>query len=201
VQDFHFENLHKAVEPMAIHFSHQGGLFSLRVDSKQLSAAIQHLESTWENFAPSIPLEYRFLDDAVAQQYGAEQTTQRLFLVLAALSLFIACLGLFGLATHLAQQRTKEIGIRKVLGASAASIVGLLSQDFIRLILIAILVAAPLAYWAMNQWLSGFAYRIHVPWWVFAVAGVLAILVAFFTIASQALRAALSNPVKSLRSE
>lgn len=201
VKDFHFENLHKAIEPMAIHLSPRGGRFSLRAESSQLSAAIQHLEKTWQAFVPGIPLEFRFMDDAVAKQYGAEQTTQRLFLVLAALALFIACLGLFGLATYLAQQRTKEIGIRKVLGASASSIVNLLSQDFIKLVLISIVVASPLAYWAMSKWLANFAYHINVPWWVFVVAGLLAILVAFFTIASQAMRAAFTNPVKSLRSE
>jgi putative ABC transport system permease protein len=133
--------------------------------------------------------------------YRADQQTGQLFTFFAGVAIVVCCLGLFGLAAYTAEQRTKEIGVRKVLGASVASIVGLLSRDFLKLVFVAILIAAPLAWWAMNQWLQGFNYRIQVSWYYFALAGVLAILIAFATVSYQSIRAALVNPVKSLRSE
>ena len=134
-------------------------------------------------------------------QYAAEQTTWRLFLMLSGLAIFIACLGLFGLATHSAQQRAKEIGIRKVLGASVAGITGLLAKDFLKLVTIAIVIASPVAYYFMDKWLADFAYRIDIQWWMFAMAGVGAVAVAFLTVSFQSVKAALANPVDSLRSE
>jgi putative ABC transport system permease protein len=144
---------------------------------------------------------YAFLDDRFNQTYDVEVRTGQILGISAGLTIFVACLGLFGLATFTADQRTKEIGIRKVLGASVANIVGLLSKDFLRLVLLANLIAWPLAGWAMHTWLQDFAYRIDLEWWVFGSAGVLAILISLVTISLQTIKAALLDPVKSLRRE
>ncbi|MBS1610248.1 MAG: FtsX-like permease family protein, partial [Bacteroidetes bacterium] len=144
---------------------------------------------------------YTFLDKIVEQQYLAEQTTQKIFTFFSSLAIFIACIGLLGLAAYSTQQRTREIGIRKVLGASAGTIVKMLSVDFLKLVLIAALIAFPLAWWAMHTWLQDFAYRVNIGWWVFAIAGVLSVVIALATISFQAIKAAMANPVKSLRTE
>jgi putative ABC transport system permease protein len=141
------------------------------------------------------------MDDAFDNMYRVEQRTGKLGLTLAIIAIVIACLGLFGLATYTAEQRIKEIGVRKVLGATISDIVSMLSKDYMLLVLIASEVAIPLAWWAMNKWLQDFAYRINIGWWVFLAAGLIALLIALFTVSSQAIKAALSNPVKSLRSE
>ena len=159
------------------------------------------MESTWNKFLPNLPFDYHFIDEDYAQLYEAEQRQGRVFIGFAILAIFIACLGLFGLAAFVAQQRVKEIGVRKVLGATTAGIVGLLSKDFIKLVIVALIIASPLAWWFMHQWLDNFAYRINISWWIFATAGVLAIVIAFLTISAQSLKAALANPVESLRSE
>ena len=145
--------------------------------------------------------EYNFLDKQWDVFYREDQKRQIIFLAIAILTILIACLGLFGLATYAAEQRIKEIGIRKVLGASVATIVSMLSKDFLKLILIATVLAFPVAWWAMNNWLDDFAYRIHIGWWVFLLAASIALLIAMVTISTQAIRAALANPVKSLRAE
>ena len=141
------------------------------------------------------------MDDSFDEMYRAEQRIGTIALTFAALAILIACLGLFGLAAFMAEQRTKEIGVRKVLGASVPSLIGLLSKDFLKLVLIAILIASPLAWYAMNQWLSDFAYKIDIEWWMFALAGAVAIGIALLTVSFQSVKAALMNPVKSLRSE
>ena len=201
VKDFHFESLHKPVEALFIHFSRGGSLLSLQIDQSKTKEAIHHMEATWGKMFPAIPLDYAFVDSQVAEQYGNEQTTETLFLLFSSLSLFIACLGLFGLVTFMAEQRVKEIGIRKVLGATTIGLVSLLSKDFLKLVAIALVIASPLAYYLMDQWLADFAYRIDIQWWVFLMAGILAIGVALLTVSFQSVKAALANPVESLRSE
>ncbi|HYE55425.1 MAG TPA: FtsX-like permease family protein, partial [Chitinophagaceae bacterium] len=159
------------------------------------------LKQAWKTVQPAQDFAYNFLDDRIAAQYQQEQRTNTIVKLASALSIFIACMGLFGLATLTVVRRTKEIGIRKVLGASVTTIVGLLSKDFVRLVLIAAVIAFPLAWWAMNNWLSDFAYKTNIGWWVYAIAAVVALLIALATVSFQAIRAALSNPVKSLRTE
>ena len=148
-----------------------------------------------------MPFSYRFLDADFDQMYRSEQRIGKISLVFATLTILIACLGLFGLITYIAEQRTKEIGVRKVLGASVFSIVGLLSKDLLRLVLIALVIASPMAYFATNKWLQDFAYRIDISWWIYALVGIGAILIALLTVSYQAIKAALMNPVKSLRTE
>lgn len=201
VKDFHFESLHKPVEALIIHFTQGGNYLSLRVDQGNAKEAIHHLETTWKRLLPDVPLDYAFVDGKVAEQYGNERVTETLFLLFSSLSLFIACLGLFGLVTFMAEQKVKEIGIRKVLGAGIVGIVGLLSKDFLRLILVALVIATPIAWYLMDNWLEDFAYRIDIPWWAFAAAGATAVAIAFLTISFQSIKAALADPVKSLRSE
>ncbi len=201
VKDFNFETLHKPVEALVIHFARGGGRISVKTDLNNAKTAIYHLESVWKKRLPEVPLDYAFVDARVAEQYGNERKMQTLFVIFSSLSLFIACLGLFGLAAMAASNRTKEIGIRKVLGATATGIVGLLSKDFLRLVVISLFIAAPVAWYLMDRWLSDFAYRVSIPWWAFAVAGMMAILIAFLTVGLQAFRAAVSDPVRSLRSE
>jgi putative ABC transport system permease protein len=151
--------------------------------------------------APGMPFSYRFLDDAFDNMYRAEQRMGKLALGFSILAIVVACMGLFGLATYAAEQRIKEIGIRKVLGASVSGIVNMLSVDFIKLILISAMIAFPIAWWAMHKWLMNFAYRIDISWWIFLVAAAIALFIALTTISYQAIRAALMNPVKSLRTE
>jgi putative ABC transport system permease protein len=167
----------------------------------QINDVIGFIEEEWNITVTDRAFEYTFLDENLNRQYQAEVKFGGVSLVFTALAIFIACLGLFGLATFTAQQRTKEIGIRKVLGASVSSITMLLSRDFLRLVLLSVVIASPLAYYVMYKWLESFAYRIDIPWWVFLVAGVIALLVALFTISFQSVKAALANPVKSLRNE
>ena len=155
----------------------------------------------WDQFNTGEPFDFTFMDDLYNKTYAAEQNTGTILNIFALLTIFVACLGLFGLATYTAEQRTKEIGIRKVLGASVISVTKMLSKDFIKLVFISCLVAFPLSWWAMNKWLQSFAYRINISWWIFAVAGITAILIALLTVSFQAIKAAIANPVDSLRSE
>ena len=153
----------------------------------------------WTKITPDRPFEYFFLNEAFDKLYHKESRTGTLFSYFTFLALLIACLGMFALAAILSRQRTKEIGIRKILGASVSNIVGLLSKDFLRLVGIAIVLASPLAWWGMNQWLQDFAYRVQLEWWVFALAGALTVGIAFLTVSFQSVKAALSNPVEALR--
>jgi len=152
-------------------------------------------------YLPGQPFNFRFIDEEFDQQYRTERRIGSILGAFAGFAIFIACLGLFGLAAFTAEQRTKEIGIRKVLGASVGSVVSLLSRDFLKLVIVSLVIAFPVAYWAMKQWLADFAYRIDIQWWMFAVTGLVAIAIAFLTVSFQSIRAALANPVKSLRSE
>jgi len=203
LRDFHFESLHQEIVPMIFFIPRrQNNLNAISVKiAGNTPAALAHLKKTWEKFNPDFPFDYAFLDEDYGRLYAAEMRQGRLYIAFASLAIFIACLGLFGLAMFAAHQRTKEIGVRKVLGASIADITGLLAKDFLKLVFIAIVVASPVAYYFMHKWLADFAYRIDIQWWVFAGAGLVAIAVAFLTVSSQSLRAALANPIKSLKSE
>src|SRR5678815_1988851 len=173
----------------------------MRINTKNIPALISQVENKWKSKAPGQPFSYSFLDEDFNKMYNAEQRTGKLFITFAVFAIFIACLGLFGLVTYAAEQRTKEIGIRKVLGANISGIVTMLSKDFAKLVLIASLIAFPLAWWAMNKWLQSFAYRINISWWIFVVAAIAAIVIALITVSFQAIKAAVANPVKSLRTE
>ncbi len=175
--------------------------FSLKLDSRQLPGSLDQLSGLWKQLYPESPFEYFFLDQKFEEQYRAERRFSGLFSLFTGLAIVVACLGLFGLATFTAEQRNREIGIRKVLGASVTSIVALLSRDFLKLIGIAILIASPIAWYAMSQWLTEFAYRITLGGWVFVGAGAVVVVIAMLTISFQSIKAALTNPVKSLRSE
>jgi putative ABC transport system permease protein len=202
VKDFHFKSFHQKIEPLVLHIFPAGfNEFVVRIRPENSAATLGFLEQKWAKLAPNWPFDYKFLDDQFAKLYESEQAFGRLFGVFTGLSIFVACLGLFGLASFTAQQRTKEIGVRKVLGASVGSIVALLSRDFLKLVGIAFLLAAPLAWYFMGQWLQNFVYRVEMGWWVFVLAGGLALLIALLTISFQSIKAALTNPVRSLRSE
>jgi len=174
---------------------------SLRIKTDHLSQTLKELERTWSTLAPHRPFLYSFLDQSFNKQYKQDARFGELFAAFAGLTIFIACLGLFGLATYATEQRVKEIGVRKVLGASVTNIVRLLSSDFIKLVLIAILIATPVIWWAMQEWLQGYAYRITIQWWMIALAGILAVATALLTVSLLAVKAALMNPVKALRTE
>ncbi|MBV6440609.1 MAG: hypothetical protein EPGJADBJ_02281 [Saprospiraceae bacterium] len=201
VRDFHFENLHKPIEPLQLHFARSGGSISLKMEAAHLPDAMAHLENTWKTMFPAVPLKHHFVSDNVAKQYLTEARMQKVLGVLSGISLLIACLGLFGLSVFMVERRVKEVGVRKVLGASVAGITGLLAKDFLKLVAVAILIASPVAYYFMQKWLADFSYRIDIQWWVFAVAGTGAVAVAFLTVGFQSVRAALANPVQSLRTE
>lgn len=159
------------------------------------------MEKVFRQFNPGFPFKYFFTDDEMYKNYKAEHTVSKISRYFAFLAIFISCLGLFGLVTFTAEQRFKEIGIRKVLGASVSGIVKMLSKDFLKLVFIAAVIAFPVAWWAMNSWLGDFEYRVNIGWWVFVVAGVVALLIALLTVSFQAIKAANANPVKSLRTE
>ncbi|MBL7828427.1 MAG: ABC transporter permease [Saprospiraceae bacterium] len=205
VRNFHFQSLHEPIVPlfMLYHRVSQGvdGLISFRVTPSQLQPALAAAEAKWKILVPDQPFHYTFLDTDLAALYQNEQRAKQLFVMFAGLAIFIACIGLLGLAAYLTRQRTKEIGIRKVLGASVSGITGLLAKDFLKLVAIAILIASPISYYLMQQWLQDFAYRVDIPWWMFLVAACTALSIAFLTVGFQSIRAALANPVRSLRSE
>ena len=203
LEDFHFQSLHTPIAPLILRLSAEPGsqTFLIRTQPGRTKQALASVEALWKQQNPKFPFSYRFADDEYQKLYKSETVVGSLANYFAFLAIFISCLGLFGLATFTAEQRTKEIGVRKVLGASVGSVVALLSKDFLKLVLIAIVIASPLAWWAMNRWLQGFAYKIEIEWWMFAGAGLLAVGVALLTVSFQSVKAALMNPVKSLRSE
>jgi putative ABC transport system permease protein len=201
VQNFNFESLKETIGPLCMRLGKSTGLASFKIKADKASGIIKQAESLWKSMAPEIPFQYRFLDESFGEMYRAEQRIGKIALIFSSIAIFIACLGLFGLAAYIAEQRTKEIGIRKVLGASVSSIVSLLSKDFIKLVSIAFLIAAPLAGWFMYTWLQDFAYRTQLSWWIFLAAAIIALLIAVITISMQSIKAALVNPVKNLRTE
>ena len=201
-KDFHFASFKSEIKPFAFIMNpYRRDYLNIKLSTQNLSATIRQIEDKWKTFAPDRPIQYSFLDETFARLFKAEANFQKVFVVLVVLSIVISCLGLFALAAYTAEQRTKEIGIRKVLGASVAGIIAMLTKDFLKLVIISILIASPLAYLAMNKWLQDYAYRIQIEWWVFLIAGLVAVLIAIITISFQAIKAALANPVKSLRAE
>ncbi len=201
VKDFNYSSMHEHVGPLLIQLGDNEGSIAMRIDTKNIPSVINKVQGEWKTMVPGQPFSYSFMDADFNKIYNADQQTGKLFITFAIFAIFIGCLGLFGLVTYAAEQRIKEIGVRKVLGASVSGIVIMLSKDFARLVLIASLIAFPVAWFSMNKWLQSFAYRIHIGWWVFVVAGVTAILIALITVSFQAIKAAMANPVKSLRTE
>jgi putative ABC transport system permease protein len=176
-------------------------IVSIKLHSSDMDKLIPAITAVWKKFSPDQPIRYTFMDESFANMYADVERTAWILTSFAVLALVIACLGLFALSSFMAEQRSKEIGIRKVLGASVSGITALMSKDFVKLVVISIVIASPLAWWAMNQWLNDFAYREPISWWVFAVASGIAIFIALFTVSFQSVKAATTNPVKSLKSE
>jgi len=201
IKDFHFASLHTPVEPLILFPGDWGSNLIVKTTGNNLAGTISFLEAKWKELAPHRPFEYRFMDEDFQKLYSSEMRTGKVFTIFAGIAILLACLGLFGLAVYATQQRTKEIGIRKVLGASVSGITVLLSSKFLGLIAIAFLVASPIAWFVMHKWLQDFAYRVDISWWVFAIAGLSVLLITLITVGFQAIKAAVSNPVKSLRSE
>jgi putative ABC transport system permease protein len=180
---------------------YDGEFYSRRINTNRLEQTIQHIKQAWAKAFPGNPFEYFFLDDYFNQQYSNEQKFEKFFTTFALLAIIISCLGLFGLSAYTASQRIKEIGIRKVLGASVIDITSMLSKDFLKLAAISVLIASPVVWLVMSKWLQGFAYRINISLWVFVCAGLIAFFIALITVSFQTIRAALMKPVKSLRTE
>lgn len=201
IKDFNFESMHQAIKPLVLFPEPGGSKLLLKLNSRQVPETISFIEKKWKTLVPYKPLEYRFMDDDFNMLYNAEQRLGKVLNIFASIAIALACLGLLGLSSYAAKQRTKEIGIRKVLGATVGNVASLLTVDFIKLVLVSILVAAPLAWVAMNQWLSDFAYRIDIHWWMIVLAAMLVVLIAVLTVSFQAIKTALKNPVKSLRTE
>ncbi|RAK02884.1 putative ABC transport system permease protein [Larkinella arboricola] len=205
VKDFHFQSLKAKIEPLVLAY-HQNPIhgidyYTVRIDANGISQTLEKLQSILQKADPDEPFEYHFLDQQLAVFYQEDARRQTLLIWVALATIFIACLGLFGLATYSTEQRTKEVGVRKVLGASTVSLATLLSGDFLKLVLVANGIAFPIAWWVTGQWLQDYAYHIDLEWWMFALAGVVAMLIAFLTVSYQSIKAALVNPVRSLRSE
>lgn len=203
VADFNTESLKNPMQPTIItaEDSLNQGVMLVRVKPGSEKNAIASITKLWRQFYHDKLLDIQWVDEIIESQYKSESKLQQLFIFFSSLSMFLAALGILGLIVHATTQRTKEIGIRKVLGASAGSIVRLFSNDFLKLILLAGIIASPIAWWAMNKWLQGFAYRIDISWWMFAVAVLSAVVIASITIGYQSIKAAVANPVESLRTE
>jgi putative ABC transport system permease protein len=201
VEDFHFSSLKEPIQPFVISPSDDRRLALVRVKSGNLQATINSIKNIYTSLAPAYPFEYNFLDEQFNQQYKSEERQQSILSIFSAIAIFIACLGLFGLASYTAMKKTKEIGIRKVLGSSVENIVVLLSKDLLKPVLLGTIIAIPAGYFVMEKWLQDFAYRVNIQWWLFAMAALLGLLIAIITVSAQAVRAALANPVRSLRSE
>lgn len=201
VEDFHYESMRQPIGNLALRLGKSSGVISARLNTTNYSEAISGIEEVWKKFAPQLPYSYKFLDSEFGEMYETERRLARVFTVFAVLAIFIGCLGLFALAAFMADQRTKEIGIRKVMGASVKTIVMMLSKEFSKLIIIAFILAAPLAWWGINSWLSNYSYKIEVGLEIYLISGLIAFAIAWITVGYQAIKAATSNPVKSLRSE
>ncbi len=207
IGDFHFESLQHKIVPIVLinapttPTDSRFNDLSIKIAGNNIPASLASVEKIWKTYLPELPYQYTFLDEKFDKLYQSEQRQGTIFTVFACIAIFIACLGLFGLSAFAITQRVKEIGVRKVLGAKVGSIVALLSKDFLKLVLIAAIIAFPIAWYAMSHWLHDFAYRIHIHWWVFLLAAVLALIIALITVSFQAIKAAVANPVESLRSE
>lgn len=202
-KDFHYRSLQEMIQPLAFRILNPGfySIISVKLDGAHIPQTIAALGEKWRTLSPQQPFQYSFVDEDFARLYTSEDRFQRVFIYFGMLAIFISCLGLLGLASYSTIQRTKEIGIRKVLGASVSTIVGLLSKEFLKLVFIALLVASPIAWFAMHSWLQDFAYRTTIAWWVFPLAAITAVLITFLTVGFHSVRAAVANPVESLRTE
>jgi putative ABC transport system permease protein len=204
-KDFHFQSLRDKITPLAIlsneRFRGNNEYFAVRLKGGEIPTTIKQIENTWKKFVQQYPFQYTFLDEDMKTQYAEEQRSGKLFAVFSGLAIIIACVGLFGLSAYTASLRKKEIGIRKVLGASVGGVVTLLSKEFTKLVIIAFIIATPISWWMMSTWLQGFAYRTSLGVGVFILAGLVALLIAWLTVSYQSIKAAIANPVKSLRSE
>jgi putative ABC transport system permease protein len=200
-KDFHFTSLRNEIKPYGFLMFRGQGNFTIKLSGANITSTLAQLESQWKESFPDVPFEYMFLDDSFANMYESEQRFEKLFISLVLLGIIISCLGLFALAAFSAEQRVKEIGIRKVLGASVAQIVVLISKDFMKLVMVSVALSIPIGIYGLQVWLQGFAYRINLGWWFFAAGAVIAFLIAMLTISSQAMKAAMTDPAKSLRTE
>ena len=198
VKNFHFNSLKEDIGPLSFYLGNSNNMVSVRI-AANIPSNIDLIENMWKQMAPGEPFNYSFLNEDLNRVYASEKRTGIIFISFAVLAIAIACLGLFGLITYTTEQRKKEIGIRKVLGASLFTIVNLLSTDFLKLVLIAAVIAFPLSWWAMKQWLEDFAYRVDISWWVFVTALVIALFIALLTISLKTVSSALTNPVKNLK--
>jgi ABC-type antimicrobial peptide transport system permease subunit len=203
VKDFIIESPYESIRPMALLGPHEGyNVMHIRLNpARSVQDNLNAMKPIFKRYNPEYPFEYHFLDEEYAAKFKDAETTGILVSLFAGLTIFISCLGLFALATYMAESRVKEIGVRKVLGASVLSITTLLSRDFVVLVVVALIIASPIAWYAMHKWLATYPFHISISWWVFIIAGLLAVLVSLGTVSYQAIKAALTNPVKSLRSE
>ena len=204
VDDFHFQSMHLGIEPLAIaigNHNHYRRFFSIKISSVNMPDALAFIENIHKKMSPGYQLNYVFLNDKLESLYKTEQKQGSLFSLFTIIAIMVAVLGLFGLASFVAEQRTKEIGIRKVNGAKVIEILTMLNKDFVKWVAIAFIIACPIAYYAMNKWLENFAYKTNLSWWIFAMAGVLALGIALLTVSWQSWRAATRNPVEALRYE
>jgi putative ABC transport system permease protein len=201
VRDFNFESMRGDIEPLVLHFGLSPSIMTIKFSGADVKNTIADVSALWKQYSPDQPIRYTFLDEQFANMYQDVQRTGSIFSSFAILAIIIACLGLFALSAFMAEQRSKEIGIRKVLGATVSNITALLSIDFVKLVLLAIIIATPIAWYGMNKWLQDFAYKVPLSWWIFALSGFISIAIALFTVSFQSIKAALMNPVRSLRSE
>jgi putative ABC transport system permease protein len=202
IKDYNFNRLDKPLEPLVMDVNvPRFNLFAVRVSPEQVPTTLSTIQRHWEHYFPERVFDYGFLDEKINSLYTAQENLSRLVRYFALIAIFISCTGLFSLAAFMATQRTREIGIRKVLGASVMSLIALLFRDLLKLVVLALFISTPLAWWVMNKWLHDFAYRMPLSWWIFAAAGILAVGISFLTVGVQGLRAAGVNPVRSLRNE
>jgi len=201
VEDFNYESMRGHIEPIVLNFGLSPSIVSVKVGGTDMKNTLASITNVWKKYSPDQPIRYTFLDEQFANMYQDIQRTGSIFTSFAVLAIIIACLGLFALSAFMAEQRSKEIGIRKVLGATVSNITALLSIDFVKLVLIAIAIATPIAWYGMYKWLQDFAYQVPLSWWIFVLSGFMAIAIALFTVSFQSIKAALMNPVRSLRSE
>jgi putative ABC transport system permease protein len=201
VKDFNYASLKQAIEPTVFYYSPSCWSMYIKTTGKNAPKAIAAAQKVWKTYSPDYPFQYTFMDEDYNKLFQSDEKAGILIKMFATIAILISCLGLFGLITFTAQVKTKEIGIRKVLGASVPGLTSLLAKEFLVLVLVAFIIAAPVAWLCMNKWLQDFAYRIHLSWWMFVVAGIGSILIALITVSFQAIKAAVANPVKSLRTE
>jgi putative ABC transport system permease protein len=201
VKSFHYESFKQQIGPLGFVLGTNGGSCSFKINSKNITSILKQTETKWKSMAPDMPFSYRFMDESFNEMYKAERNIGLTALAASIFAVFVACLGLFGLSSFMAQQKTKEIGIRKTLGASVLSILLLLLKDFLKWLVIANIIAWPVSYYFMNKWLQDYAYRIQINWWVFILSGLVALIIALLTVSFQAIKAATANPIEALRYE